>query len=175
MSLDREQYLVDIEAKVEADGIAIQGVAPDDDQPNWSYTVGLTRMGHPEVVVYGLPFGLAGDLLRDLSYAALRSGMRFEPEDRVHRLLGGGHAWLLAVPDPGDDLGVAEVIRDRRDPSAGGMPLQVLQLVYPDAANRWPWEAGHDGPGQRLLAAPPRTAGRDVELPPAEIRRAQGW
>lgn len=56
----KKQYLREIEEIVDRHGWAVQGVGPD---PSWAYTVGLNILGHPELVIVGLPMSMAMDIL----------------------------------------------------------------------------------------------------------------
>jgi hypothetical protein len=67
-------------------------------------------------------------------------------------------------------------IRDRRLPDHAGLAVPALQLVLPDAHDRWPWDAGSTTAHLPILGHPPASGtGRDVALPPADQRRDQGW
>ncbi len=111
----------------------------------FSYTVGLTEMGLPELVVLAVRpaesvrlLRLWGDYLLDES--AVLPG----------EILEAG-PWLLQavlVDRPQEHLVVAQRFY--------GRDLQALQLAWADDRGRWPWEAGHRGrrAGQPLLGAP---------------------
>lgn len=112
----------------------------------FSYTVGLTEHGLPELLVTavrpreaGQLLGLWADYLLDKS--AVLPGETLETGP-----------WLLeavAVEHPEQHLLVADRCYGER--------LRALQLVWADAAGRWPWDLGHRArrAGQPVLG--PRT------------------
>jgi Domain of unknown function (DUF4262) len=100
-----------------------------------AYTLGLTPLGTPELVVTGLRLPRATWLLNEVGLDMLET----------------------AVPRPGDELLVEdgplmEVVRVA-EPSAHlliavefyGPGIQALQLVYSDDHGHWPWDAGFRG------------------------------
>jgi hypothetical protein len=163
--MDKEAYLAQVSSIVDRHGVCVQAVAAE---TPFAYTVGVFARDHPEFVVFGLPQRLAHGLLNDLAHAVLRGDLRFSSGDRVHRLIANGFGWLVAVDDPEEYLGVAYEI--------AGRPVAALQLVLPDRNGAWPWEPWTTESDLPVLGKPPTTdVGRDVELPPADVRRAQGW
>lgn len=66
---------------IERFGWAIRHVGAGDEpgEAAFSYTVGLTRFNHPEVVTQGLPFDVAQAFLNDIG-AQVRAGRRLRHE-----------------------------------------------------------------------------------------------
>jgi len=62
-----DDYLEHLRSMVSWHGWAIQGVERDGIHPPWAYTVGLTRMGKPELVVTGMPITRAARLLNEMA------------------------------------------------------------------------------------------------------------
>jgi hypothetical protein len=121
------------------------GGAPGD--PRYSYTAGLTALGHREVIVVGLPFE-AGEKYLNLVGEAVRAGARFSP---------GAATTVLTDPDsPVVFLQVEDAARLSVVDGLYGS-VDALQLVWPDSTGKLPWEEGHRNPStaQPLLGPRP--------------------
>ncbi|RIQ11667.1 DUF4262 domain-containing protein [Jiangella rhizosphaerae] len=111
--------------------------------PPFAYTVGLYGLGHAELLVYGLDLQASAWVLNQLG-DKIRDGERFGP-GRPLRLAGWAHRLQLFPFHDGDDppvLGSAQRFygRDAAD------PVPALQLIWDDAAGRFPWEDGYELP-----------------------------
>lgn len=131
-------------------GWAVIGVFPtaQDDGVPFSYTVGLTDKGLPELAVYGLDPVTGGAILngvaqRMIDTGELRGGERLEGE-----LAGGLPLAVIDMADTGDLTTVRRVY---------GAVLAARQIVWPDPQGRMPWE-GWNVPD----AAQPIAAGKTV-------------
>ena len=122
--------------------IAVRG---DRYRPPFSYTVGLTGHGKPEIVVTGLPQQRAADLLNDVA-AHLVHADPPAPGERIP-LSGGPLIEIVRVATPSAHLNVAVELC--------GSQLTALQLVYADDRGHWPWDQGFRGGrgGQPVLGA----------------------
>ncbi|MGQ7295703.1 DUF4262 domain-containing protein [Quadrisphaera sp. KR29] len=120
----------------------------------FSHTVGLTRLGHPELLVSGRGHAEARYLLDVLGDEVL-AGHRFHVGDALRR-----DPWpplrLLRVTSP-DALVVAQAV------AGADTPVPALQVVWCDEAGRWPWDPQRT-PGaagaveQQLFARAPKIA-----------------
>ena len=143
--IDRLSYLSNFEEMVVEHGVGIQHVFADEETPNFSYTVGLFEVDHPEFIVFGMPERLAQIILNNVAFAVLNDGMRFGNNDRVHELFLDAPAHLISAHDPeGDFFGTAYAIRNRRYPDRWDSDIDGLQLIYQDKVGRWPWDHGSD-------------------------------
>jgi hypothetical protein len=105
--------------------------------PEFAYTVGLYRtFGHPEVVVLGLPGGVAHRLLNAVG-AEVRAGRAFAAGSASREILERFDVAFRPVPPEAHRgrLGWAVWFYD-------GPAFPALQVVYPDRDGRFPWEAG---------------------------------
>lgn len=113
---------------------------PDGGTP-FAYTVGLFGLGHPELLILGVPRSAAMGILNDLG-ERIRSGEDLIPGQLItfsnwpHRIVPE------VVPNPGQIVYAAN--RHYRRPSEHSVP--VLQLSYDDKAGRFPWEDGYAAP-----------------------------
>jgi len=133
--LSRDELLADLRDKIDRRGWALVSVfgTAEDPTPPFTYTVGLTAVGHPELIVYGLPPQVAGAILN-------RAGDRIRAGDPVmagQRLTGLVQGGLQLVALRAADTSALTTVR-----AIYGASDDVLQLVWPDAAGRMPWEAG---------------------------------
>lgn len=117
----------------------------------YAHTVGLTRLGHPELLVSGRAASEAEYLLNTLGDEVL-AGHRFHVGDALQR--GPWPPMRLLRVSSADALVMTRVL-DGGDPSA-----PALQAVWSDGAGHWPWELGW-APGtrqQQLFARVPKVA-----------------
>lgn len=96
----------------------------------YSYTVGLTDQGRPELLITGLSQKRAADVLSSAA-ADVLDGAALAPGKRV-RVNDGPLVEVVQVAAPGVHLEVAAALFGRR--------LEALQLVYADRRGYWPWD-----------------------------------
>lgn len=123
---------------------AMVSVAGSSRTAEFSYTVGLTEHGLPELIVTAVRSDSASRLL-DLWGNYLLDTSAVLPGETLE-----SGPWLLEavhVEQPQDHLLVADRFYGDR--------LRALQLVWADSAERWPWEPGHRArrSGQPVLGA----------------------
>ncbi len=112
--------------------------------PAFSYTIGLTAMGHPEVVVTGLPFDVAQSFL-NLVGAIVKEGRTVAAGWQTDEFTEGGVVLFIEVTDTSGLTAVAEVYGT----------VRAVQLVWPDSSDRFPWEDGHsNAPDVQPLLGP---------------------
>lgn len=122
-------------ADVETSGVHVAHAPASGILPEHTCSVGLwANFGQPEVVVFGLPAEVAGELIELLADEA----------DEGHRFLDGTrHEGLL------EDYPVrfVEVPKGRYAESLAaacwayeGDDFPAVQLVWPDKQGRWPWD-----------------------------------
>lgn len=125
-------------------GVTVIAVGGDtvDGQPvgSFAYTVGLTEVGHPELMIAGLPFEISQALLNDAA-TRVRAGEHLSPGQRVDWLLRSYDVVVTDVVTA--EVGVATRLYDR--------DIVVRQLVWPDKAGHYPWDEDYGYPawGQR--------------------------
>jgi hypothetical protein len=113
----------------------------DPTETPFAYTVGLFGLGHPELLIFGVPTDTAFGALNDLGNR-IRDGQDLVPgqlltfEKWRHRIV------VEAVPNPGEIVFAAN--RHYRRPAEASVP--VYQLSYDDAAGRFPWEPDYAAP-----------------------------
>lgn len=129
------QYLLRVNDNIDRYGWHVQHVPGDPTLPSLSYTVGLAKWGHPEIVVLGLQMTVAQSLLNTLG-DRVRAGSRLEAGQRLGDVVPSYVCALVAVADT-RLLTVANAIY-RGD----GPPVAALQLVWPDPSGRFPWQPG---------------------------------
>jgi hypothetical protein len=110
--------------------------------------VGLAAHDRPELVVTGMPYDRAVDLLNSVAEHALHADAPRPGE--VLPLRGGPVVEVVRVTEPSVHLAVAAALN--------GPQFAALQLVYADDRGHWPWESRFHGGrgGQPVLGA--RTA-----------------
>ena len=136
------------------EGCHILQIIPDDeapDVPEYFFSVGFyLNLLHPEILVMGLPAKVAGRLINDLFHHVAsgnpiwdREFVTYDIESERVRLA------VREVPESayGDYLGYANWFYKslrRKTETAEEYNYPMLQLVWPDSNNLYPWESGCD-------------------------------
>ena len=121
-------------------GWAIQAIYADPDRrrPPFAYTVGLTRFGHPELVVFGLSQNPAARLLNALGTRA-KAGMRLVDGMLFAAGAVGPTALRMAyLPNPEEVLFTAV--------GRYGPRVRALQVLVADESGKFPDEPEYQGP-----------------------------
>lgn len=132
---DEEKLVGDVEKY----GCHVIQVREEGGAPGWSYTVGLGDvLGLPELIVIGLKAEVAHCLLNECA-GRLQAGTRLVEGGRVQGLLANVECEFRSVEKRWlrRTMGYAVWFY-------GGDDFEALQCVYPDLANRFPWEEGFD-------------------------------
>ena len=110
-------------------------ILEEDGTPGWSFSVGLFEtFKHPEVVVFGLPLELSGQVINGIG-ADIQKGKTFESGQEYPEILDG----VLCTYRP--------VLRQWYRPFLGyamwyyrGLEFPVLQCIWPDKQQHYPWQ-----------------------------------
>ena len=134
MSDPRDQAIADIRGLVDRHGWAVRHVLSDaaSAQMSFSYSVGLTSRGWPELVITGLPAAVADAFIRNTVDAQAERGP-FRAGDRTDQLTDSGHVMFITADDVSGMTATAEIVGT----------FSALQLVWPDSADHLPWEADY--------------------------------
>lgn len=147
-SFEAERYHRWTRRRIRQRGWSSVAVWDDDEVQYWQYTIGFDEsLGHPEIVVGGLPPGAADTLFGPL-YQAIKHGV-LRIEDGARWGLDGRDDWVFRQLHPSRPTLDCLAIRRREERGLPPHELQGFQLVLPDENGILPWEPGHD-PGQRL-------------------------
>ncbi|WP_020670110.1 DUF4262 domain-containing protein [Amycolatopsis nigrescens] len=139
------EYLEQLHDGIARSGWMVLNVEASGKHPPWAYTVGLTALARPELVVTGMPIGGACELLNVVA----------------------GHLLHAEPPVPGaqlpfEDLPFVEVV-ELAEPSAHllmavrlyGPEVRGLQLVHADDRGILPWSKDYrDGLGGQPVLGP---------------------
>jgi hypothetical protein len=148
-------YLEHLRELLEEHCWIVQGVQRERHRPPYAYTVGLAAHDRPELVVTGMPYDRAVDLLNTVAGHVVHAEAPRPGE--VIPLRGGPVIEIVRVAEPTTHLAVAAALNGPR--------FSAVQLVYADDRGRWPWDVGYRGGrgGQPVLGARstagPRTGG----------------
>jgi hypothetical protein len=127
--MTEQDYRVRIIRGIHQYGWAVQYVESDGDRnPSFAYTVGLSRVCHPEIIVFDCTPERGYHALRQLAWPVV-IGMRFDEGDDLSDFYPPPErAELLRFPDSSTHLFTANDIY-RRD---GDPPIPALQLFWAD-------------------------------------------
>ena len=131
----REDYLGHVDHLIADNGWVVQGVERDRLRPPYAYTVGLTAHLKPELVVTGLPFRRAADLLDSVAAHVLHADEP-KPGEQLD-LIDGPLIEIVEVEVPEAHLLLVAEFYD--------LPYRALQIVHADDHGHWPWETSYRG------------------------------
>lgn len=126
-------YLMQVQRIMERRGWAVQGVGSDGDFPQFSYTVGLSKVGHPEVIALGLPMEVMHNVLNNVGTAVVEKHQTFQPLPgyRYDNIVENYAVIFRACSNR--QFNVARRFF--------GEDIGALQLLWPDAEGRYPTDA----------------------------------
>lgn len=113
-------------------------LAGDDEDANFvpfTYTIGLTDMGWPELIIAGLQSITAGRLLNDLVKKCMDDLGPPVAGLEVHKV-ANFPLRFQTISDAQRDQYLAWAVG--RQERVGGPEPQVLQVIYPDINGKWP-------------------------------------
>jgi len=137
--------LDDLRTMMDTHGWAVRNVASSDPTECLSYTVGLTRHSHPEVVMTGLPADVGTAFLNIVGEIVVREGGEFTAGEATSELADGPPLPVIAVVDTSSLSAVAEHF---------GF-VSALQIVWTDSHGNLPWDQEYANPAgsQPLLGS----------------------
>ncbi len=145
-----DDYIDDVRATIETFGWALQYVESEVDRdgihPAFCYTVGLTDLGSPEIVVTGRGPRESSMILNALG-TSVASGM-LEIESGIGCAAAGFDLLAIDVPDCADILYVASDVY-------GTGRFSAVQAVWRDLEGALPWEGIPSTVVQPLLGPVP--------------------
>jgi hypothetical protein len=118
-----------------------------DETTSFAYSIGLFGLGHPELLILGVPHGTAAGVINDL-FARVRGGADLVPGELLTFAAWPHRIVVEEVPNPGEIVFGAN--RHYQRPFEVSVP--VLQLTWDDTGGRFPWDDGYSVP----LAVQPR-------------------
>ncbi|MND95579.1 hypothetical protein D3C80_878390 [compost metagenome] len=113
---------------------------------NYSYTVGLSRLGYPELFICGkLPNEVFGGLLKRQANLWISEG-KASHEVRTDVVLRGDAKQDILMRSQTMLVNVTQALNTYCEQlrQRGGPNLQIAQLCYPDPQNLLPGEEGYD-------------------------------
>ncbi len=130
-----KKYLEQINANIEKSGCHIIQVMADENNPEFSYTIGLyQRFNHPEVIIIGLKNTLSAILLNNMAYEIER-GRNFVNGEYHEGILDDFVCYFGEVPksEYKDHVGWAMWFYGYED-------FPLMQCVPPTVEGKFPWD-----------------------------------
>lgn len=124
-------------AKIREYGFFRTEVGADGEAPGFSYTTGVwINTGHPEMIMFGMKGDIAHDVFWDL-FRNARTDVFLPIGRRTDQVFANSDAYAFAVAEKyyGDYLGWSRWFYGREN-------FTCVQIVWPDPAGLFPWEAG---------------------------------
>lgn len=143
--MSAETILGNLESVIASHGWAVQAASHERDGAQYSYTVGLGRFNHPEVMVLGFPHEQGHLLLNDIG-AMIASGVRFGDWSCSHDLIEEHPVWFREIaPQHVEFFARMATMRST------SKNVRLLQAILPDALGRYPWNGGCDAAYRRQV------------------------
>jgi hypothetical protein len=143
---DHNQQII---ADIKEYGWHVVGVREDEEGPPFAYTIGFYRtLKHPEIILLGLDLELTHPLLNNLG-DAIRGGQRYETGQEYEDILEAYCCMFRTVSTEFYNEFLGCGVRFYQ-----GLNFPALQCVWPDKAQKYPWEEGfnpHWLPRQPIL------------------------
>lgn len=133
----RDQYAARLRQVIAEHGWAVQTVHGDLIDPSFSYTVGLTEAGLPELIIVGLPERTAGLILNQLARRALEKELDVGQKCELPNG-DGSLSYLIGSVSPANVrkyLKIAAVLYDRNR-------IRSLQVIWPSKEGLFPGDEG---------------------------------
>lgn len=133
-------------------GWSVTQVIPTPDDPNtpFAYTVGLTALQCPELIIAGLDPRIAHALLNDLASRVFDQAARFAHGQRIGDLLANYDAVIVEGP------GTEALHPGAAYARYGQHRVRLQQIVWPDPTGYFPWDAEYTfGPAAQPLIGRP--------------------
>lgn len=130
-----ESVIADIDADIKKYDLSVVFINEDEEAPCFAYSIGLYHsFKHPEIIVFGLDQELAGWIINELAQR-IKAGERCDVDREYAGVLEGYNCIFRQAPKDcyGEYFGYATAFYKGDD-------FPVLQLVWPDKENKWPWE-----------------------------------
>lgn len=128
-----EKYADDIERH----GFTAIGVG--DPEGTFYYTIGLTDLGHPEILISGLSPANCHGLLWDMT-TKIKAGQKFAAGD-IDDTIGNFPVAFRYLPEEKAKDFCCQALFYYEDK---GITPTFLQMVIPDKVGRLPWQDGYD-------------------------------
>ncbi|RSM61757.1 DUF4262 domain-containing protein [Actinoplanes sp. ATCC 53533] len=129
------RFLRRMQQRIDQQGWAILTIPANDNQHTaLTYTIGLTALQCPELLIAGTDPAVSQHLLNELARRVVQRAERLSAGQRINDLLDGSDAILVEGPATGALRPAAAYVRYGQD------CVGLLQVVWPDTQGRFPWE-----------------------------------
>lgn len=137
VSSPHDDLVARMRAIVDEYGWGVQHVLPDaqSGEASFSYTIGLTARGWAELIITGLPPGVAEQFIRNAVDEQQEKGP-FRAGDRSQELTESGSVVFTGAVDVRGMTATAAIVGS----------FTALQMVWPDSQGHLPWDADHRNP-----------------------------
>ena len=127
-------------------GWAVRNVVSADPALCLSYTVGLTAIGHPEVVMTGLPSKIGHAFLNIAGGIVIREGGTLAAGSWSTEFADGPPLPIIAVEDTSALTAVQEIYGR----------VSAVQVIWTDSRGQFPWDEDYANPpgSQPVLGSP---------------------
>jgi hypothetical protein len=136
----------DVAGKIREDGCYVEyetGCACGDcgEPPPFGYSIGFVGLGHPELLIFGVPPVTAAGVINNL-HARVRAGIDLVAGELITFDGWSQRVVVEQVPNAGDIVFAAN--RHYRRPDGASVP--VFQLTWDDVHGHFPWDREYSVP-----------------------------
>lgn len=143
--MGREQLLGKLENVIATHGWAVQAASHERDGYEYSYTVGMERFEHPEIMILGFPHAQGHLLLNDIG-SLIAKGATFDDWTFTRDIVEHYPVWFREIASE-QVAGFATMATMRANSKA----VRLLQVILPDAYGHYPWEQACDASYRKQL------------------------
>lgn len=141
--MDENQFILKIIRDIRDYGCSTIGVGGN---PPWTYSVGMTIMNHPDIVVAGIHPDAGNEIINGIC-DRVKEGERFSAGSIAEKVIKKYPVVFKAV-DPANYDEFFGIGRDVTDLIVSNFPERkdtgILQMVWPDKDGKFQWEEGFD-------------------------------
>ena len=136
--MEQEQQTAVAQAVAE-DGWAVFQVEEDEFSPGFAFSVGLFESyRHPEIMLFGLPSSMMQQIINNVAQR-VKEGASFQPGSSYADIFAG---YKCAFREVSAERGAGYL--EAASAFYGARQFPVLQCVWPDRSQRFPWQEGFD-------------------------------
>lgn len=147
-----------IKESIQRVGHAVMAVGPGEDEPGFTYSIGLGLKGWHELFMIGIDPRYAGQFINDIARGFKAQSIPLDHPCYVAGLAQKGYTFCLLPATP--------AVKENFTFQAthyykGEDKYEVMQIIMCDANHRFPWQKGYQHAkmlGQTLMFAPPENA-----------------
>lgn len=134
------QAVIEMKKKIAAHGFAIMNIFGKENEPCFSYTVGLSKTyNHPELICFGLPFQTMNILFHTIVSELIEKKEQLKPLIPYDDFSNMPMEFVRV-----ESYNIEKYMCGVRDYYADAHTIEAMQMLWPDPQGCFPYEKGYD-------------------------------